>query len=1117
MNKNVNYALCGAMCLLMMAPVDSMAMLDGNGRQKKSKTEVAARKGVRTIASVETITVDAPVGTVPRLPYQVLVTYSDGTKAYRQARWSNAGRETEKEQADAQKNSVGKEYQIAGVILGDNSTPEGYPIVANVKVVDGKYVTPSNKPVATPLPLESVTITGDNRLTSNRDLAIETILSWDVTQQLYNYRDSYGLPTEGYTRSAGWDSPTTKLKGHGSGHYMSALAFAYASATKPEHKEALLNNIRRMVTELRECQERTFVWNEELGRYWEARDFAPEAELIDMKGTWDAFDKHKTEYAKYGYGYINAIPAHHAVLIEKYAPYNNEAGVWAPYYSIHKQLAGLIDIANIVDDKEIADKAYLIAKDMGLWIWNRMHYRTYVKRDGSRDELRAKPGNRYEMWNMYIAGEVGGTGESLARLAEMTSDSTEKARLLEASNCFDSPAFYDPLSINVDDIRTRHANQHIPMIVSALRSYLTNNNPYYYNLALNFWNLAQGRYIYSTGGVGNGEMFREPYTQILSMNTNSHRDRSGSVSPNPNLNETCCVYNLLKLTKDLNTFDPDNAQYMDYYERALYNQMVGSLHPHNYATTYHYAVGLDASKQWGNNTPHSTCCGGTGSENHVKYQEAAYFTNDNTIWVGLYIPSVANWEAKGVKISQNCLWPAEKSTITVEGSGNFTMKVRVPYWATEGFSVKVNGEAVASEYAPCSYVAINRSWKSGDVVEVVMPFTKHINYGPDKMERAVTSYDPNAAFAPMWVGTLMYGPLAMSTAGIENWDDATISIDSYMDNVVANGATAETGTEGNLYTLTLGNMTFQPDYSLHEHSTRYCRINVVSDPDTEKRAVLLEKVGESKIFPAENYTTASYGALSAAVAAAEALYQADQVSEKQIKKAVAAVDKAIAGLTATELNKTALEKAIEATTRTRERMYTWDSYAALQAAVAHAKDVVANSKKQTEIDIERVALNNAVSNLVSMWDINKSKLVEALQIVKQRQTEQEAWNAMAVKVPVHAPWAPYAYARLIEQAAKAQDIMENKGKNYNQAEVDAAAADLNGVINTMRPGNLPELEDLNDLTPLLNKARELSSSKTTELNKAIEYAEMVVSYVTDGSGTMDMIVKACDQLKALVK
>ena len=128
------------------------------------------------------------------------------------------------------------------------------------------------------------------------------------------------------------------------------------------------------------------------------------------------------------------------------------------------------------------------------------------------------------MWNMYIAGEVGGMAESLSRLAEMVSNPTEKAHLIEAANCFDSPAFFDPVSKNIDDIRTRHANQHIPMIVGALRSYITNGNPYYYNLAHNFWNLVQGRYTYAMGGVGNGEMFRQPYSQILSMNTSVQSD-----------------------------------------------------------------------------------------------------------------------------------------------------------------------------------------------------------------------------------------------------------------------------------------------------------------------------------------------------------------------------------------------------------------------------------------------------------------------------------------------------------------------------------------------------------------------------------------------------------------
>ena len=427
----------------------------------------------RSIVTVETVTVESPVGNAPRLPYQVWVKYADGKGEYRQVRWLNASNATEMAEANPAINPVGTEYKVRGFIIGDNTTTNGYPVTAQVKVVEGAYPVPSNTPVAETLPLDQVSIDGDNRLSWNRDLDIDQLISFPVRQQLYNYRDTYGLSTEGYPEADGWDSPTTKLKGHGSGHYMSAMAFAFASCQDPAKKAILRQNITTMVNELRQCQERTFVWNKELGRYWEARDFAPEAELLAMKGSWADFDNYKKDYRHYGYGYLNAIPAQHCVLIEKYAPYNNEQGVWAPYYSVHKQLAGLIDIATYIDDKAVAEKALLIAKDMGLWVWNRLHYRTFVKSDGRQDERRAKPGNRYEMWNMYIAGEVGGMAESLARLAEMTGTAEEKAHLLEASNYFDSPAFFDPLAKNVDAIRTRHANQHIPMVTGALRSATT--------------------------------------------------------------------------------------------------------------------------------------------------------------------------------------------------------------------------------------------------------------------------------------------------------------------------------------------------------------------------------------------------------------------------------------------------------------------------------------------------------------------------------------------------------------------------------------------------------------------------------------------------------------------
>ncbi len=775
---------------------------------------VSARSGKKTMKTIREVTavqVDAPEGTAPRLPYLVWVTYADGTGAWRQVKWTNSLRETEEEEASLPSGSA---YTVRGYILGDNTTDNGYPLDAQVTVVAAAAAVPAPTPVARPLPLGSVRLIGENRLTSNRDLDVRNLLSLDITQQLYNYRDTYGLPTEGYTRSDGWDSPTTKLKGHGSGHYMSALAFAFAGTDDPALKDALRKNIRRMVDELRTCQEMTFVWDDALGRYREARDLVPEEEFAALEGTWSAFNEYKKDCRSYGYGYINAIPAQHPVLIEKYAPYNNEKGVWAPYYSIHKQLAGLIDIAVNVDDPELAAKALLIAKDMGLWVWNRLHYRTYVKMDGDKAERQARPGNRYEMWNMYIAGEVGGMQESLSRLSAMVSDPTEKAHLLEAAECFVSPAFFDPLSKNIDDIRTRHANQHIPMIVGSINTYRVDGDPYYYRIASNFWEMVQGRYAYAMGGVGNGEMFRQPYSQMMSMNTSVQSDRNRNLFPNPDINETCCAYNLAKLTKDLNGYNPDDARYMDYYERVLYNQLVGSVNPDHYQVVYQYPVGLDAPKEWGSETPQSTCCGGTGAENHVKYQEAAYFVSSPsaaqaTLWVCLYMPTTATWDAQGVTLQQQCQWPAERSTIRiVKGSGRFAMKLRVPYWATEGFDVRLNGKSVANSYQPCSYIEIpQRKWSQRDVVEVVMPFTPHLDYGPDKVEIA----DATPA-SPLWLAAMMRGPLVMADTIARTWQDATIS-------------------HRQLSNLSSQLSKLIPDYDTDEHATHYFRIDApVAEP-----------------------------------------------------------------------------------------------------------------------------------------------------------------------------------------------------------------------------------------------------------------------------------------------
>ena len=505
--------------------------------------------------------------------------------------------------------------------------------------------------------------------------------------------------------------------------------------------------------------------------------------------------------------------------------------------------------------------------------------------------------------------------------------------------------------------------------------------------------MIQGRYAYAMGGVGNGEMFRQPYSQMLSMNTSVSRGwgRNGNTVPDPNINETCCAYNLAKLTKDLNCFDPDDARYMDYYERVLYNQIIGSVNPEHYSCTYQYAVGMNAQKPFGNETPQSTCCGGTGAENHVKYQEAAYFVNDNTIWVALYMPTVAQWAQKDVVIEQDCLWPAESSKIKIKkGSATFAMKLRVPYWATQGFSVKLNGKQLAKKYQPCSYFEIpSRLWNEGDIVEVTMPFTTHINWGPDKMELAATTTNPQQPFTPMWVGAIMYGPLVMTTEEVKTWDEADFTLSSDLHEVQPQPVQAGTGMNANLYTLRLfpsgeqgEGLLFVPDYYETNRSTHYLRLNVLTDAKGNKQS--------------------------------------------------------------SKLTKTMLESAIK--------------------------------------------------------------------IAKERKAEQEKWNALTVKVPAHAPWAPHGYARLMEQLANAEAVNAKDAKTVSQTEINAAASLLNMVINTMRPGNLAEPEDLTELQNLLTQCKDIRD-KTTELREAISYADMVVGYVNGGSGTKDMIEKALDRLK----
>ncbi len=502
------------------------------------------------------------------------------------------------------------------------------------------------------------------------------------------------------------------------------------------------------------------------------------------------------------------------------------------------------------------------AKDLGLWVYRRL--------SGCTTEEQ-----REQMWSMYIAGEYGGMNESLATLYEITGEK----EYLEAAQMFDNSTFFDNLAANVDDVADRHANQHIPQIVGAIHEYAATGDSYYYNVAENFWEIVTDRYAYSIGGVGTGETFKDPYTQGQNILGNESRGENC---------ETCAAYNMLKLTQQLYNYDPDNAEYMDYYERTLINQIAASQshdtteYMHN-GTTYMLPIDPGQSKDYDTDYGGFTCCNGTGMENHVKYQAAAYAKSDDTLYVNLYMPTTVTWDEMGVSVKQETDFPSEHSKLTVTGSGEFTIKLRVPYWATDGFEVRVNGETICTNPEVSTYVEITRTWESGDVITINMPYTLHLDKTPDEVDGST-------------VASLMYGPLVMvakddrDTYEPMNWYTLVLSDD------LEESVTVITGTdEEDVPHLSTNGLDFYPMYDAYNY--RYHAYVKVEDTESvvnkDELQNLLDAVTTGGDIPnEEDYTADQWLILQQAIEDAQAVLENEDATQTEVYNAYKALQEA---------------------------------------------------------------------------------------------------------------------------------------------------------------------------------------------------------------------------------
>lgn len=482
------------------------------------------------------------------------------------------------------------------------------------------------------------------------------------------------------------------LDGHVGGHYLTAMAINAATGD-----EACRERMMYFISELQRCA-----------------------------------DAHAKNHPDWGKGYVGGVPGSDRIWSAyKKGDFNAYNSAWVPFYNIHKMYAGLRD-AWVYCGNEQAKKLFLGFCDWAIDL-------TVGLSDAQVEQT--------------LHTEHGGMNEVLADAYAITGD----RKYLDVAKRFSHRRLLIPLSQRQDCLDNMHANTQVPKVVGFERIAELSADEAYHDASIYFWDIVTGERSLAFGGNSRREHFPSKEACMDFIN-----DIDGP--------ETCNTNNMLKLTEELHRRNPE-ARFADYYELATFNHILSSQHPEHGGYVYFTPARPRHYRNYSAPNEAMWCCVGTGMENHGKYGQFIYTHVGDALYVNLFVNSELTWKEKGLTLRQETTFPyAETSRITITEVGHhrstsslgssknsqFSLLVRYPGWVKPGsFEVKVNGKPVSIIAGPSSYVAINRQWKKGDVVDITFPMHNSVKYLPNQ---------------PQYIA-LMHGPimLAMKT-GTEDLD-----------------------------------------------------------------------------------------------------------------------------------------------------------------------------------------------------------------------------------------------------------------------------------------------------------------------------------------------------------
>jgi uncharacterized protein len=517
---------------------------------------------------------------------------------------------------------------------------------------------PAVSPVANPFSAKDVRLL-DGPFRKAMELNGRYLLSLDPDQLLHTFRLTAGIPSKAKPLG-GWEAPNCGLRGHFTGHYLSACARMYDCTGDRRYRE----NAEKVIAGMDECQKAI------------------------------------------GTGYVSAFPSSAFDTLEtKYGK------VWAPYYTIHKIMAGLIDCYEAFGDH----RALQVVQGMADYFSVRMSKLNEEQIEGVLHTIKRNPQN-----------EFGGMSDALHRLYLITGRASD----LRLANLFDRAWIVDRMAAKDDALTGLHANTHIPQAIGWWRHYLATGETKYRDAARFFWEQVVRHRSYVDGGNSNGEHFFTLGQEATQLG--------------PTTSETCNVHNMLKLTGDLFEETP-SAELGDYAEKALYNHILGSIDPDTATTIYFLSLQSGGFKVYATPLDSFWCCNGTGLENHALYGAGIYYRADAKLWVNLYIPSELAWRKEGVTLRQETAFPNEQGStlkFAMEEPKAFELNLRIPSWTTNGVSVSLNGKQLGESPRPGSFYVIKRTWSNGDTLRIDLPMSLHAYHAADDAKTVAVFYGP---------------------------------------------------------------------------------------------------------------------------------------------------------------------------------------------------------------------------------------------------------------------------------------------------------------------------------------------------------------------------------------